>query len=84
MAAKKVAIAGKPNRGAGAEALDAWVSRSPAAAGEAPSQPAEPMKRLTIDVPLSLHSRIKVQCAQEGKKMADVIRTLLEERFPES
>jgi hypothetical protein len=42
------------------------------------------MKRLTIDVPASLHSRIKVQCAQSGQKMADVIRALLAEHFPDA
>ena len=80
---KKVAIGGKPSRATEATAVDAWVANTPPAAAEAPEATAEPMKRLTIDVPASLHSRIKVQCAQEGQKMADVIRALLEERFPE-
>jgi hypothetical protein len=40
------------------------------------------MKRFTIDVPISLHRRIKVQCAERGRKMADEIRTLLERHFP--
>ena len=79
---KKVAIGGKPSRATEATAVDAWVAKAPATTAEAPATPAEPMKRLTIDVPASLHSRIKVQCAQEGQKMADVIRALLEERFP--
>jgi hypothetical protein len=76
---KKVAIGEKPSRATETTAVDAWVAKAPAAA----ATPAEPMKRLTIDVPASLHSRIKVQCAQKGQKMADVIRALLEERFPE-
>ena len=38
--------------------------------------------RLTIDVPISLHRRMKAKCALEGRKMAHVIRELLEERFP--
>lgn len=42
----------------------------------------EPMKRLTIDVPLSLHKRIKSQCALHNLVMADEIRELLERRFP--
>ena len=79
---KKVAIGGKPSRATETTVVDAWVAKAPATAVEAPAAPAEPMKRLTIDVPASLHSRIKVQCAQEGQKMADVIRALLEERFP--
>jgi hypothetical protein len=82
---KKVAIGGKPSRTkeeAAADAVDAWVAKTPAVA-EAAAEPAEPMKRLTIDVPASLHSRIKVQCAQDGLKMADAIRALLAERFAE-
>jgi hypothetical protein len=42
----------------------------------------EPTKRLTIDVPVGLHKRIKSQCAAENSLMADVIRELLEQRFP--
>ena len=45
--------------------------------------PQEPMKRFTIDVPLELHRRIKTQCAMRGKKMADVLREILEREFPE-
>ncbi len=43
----------------------------------------EGMKRLTIDVPASLHARIKSQCALRGVKMADEIRALLERHFSE-
>jgi hypothetical protein len=57
---------------------DQWVeSRTPEGGGE------ERMKRLTIDIPVSLHARIKSQCALRGTKMVDEIRALLEERFPE-
>lgn len=38
-------------------------------------------KRLTIDVPASLHANIKAGCARQGIKMADAIRELLEEQF---
>ncbi len=41
----------------------------------------ESMKRLTIDVPASLHARIKSQCAIRGAKMADEVRELLEKHF---
>jgi hypothetical protein len=56
---------------------DAWVQTR-----EAPEEQAEPMKRFTIDVPTSLHRRIKTRCAERGEKMADVIRALLERDFP--
>lgn len=41
------------------------------------------LKRLTIDIPEPLHRRIKVACARRGAKMADEIRRLLEERYPD-
>jgi ParG len=44
--------------------------------------PAEPMKRFTIDVTVSLHTRVKTECAKSGRKMADVVRDLLERQFP--
>ncbi len=49
---------------------------------ETPPAPAEPMKRLTIDITESLHRRIKATCAQRGTKMVDEIRILLESAFP--
>lgn len=70
---------------------DAWVSDrretpEPTAApvvDPAPSEPVgEPMKRFTIDVPASLHTRVKIGCAQRGLKMADVLREMLEREFP--
>ncbi|WP_445505050.1 hypothetical protein [Microvirga sp. G4-2] len=47
-------------------------------------QPAagEPMKRFTLDVPRSLHTRIKKACADRGEPMADVLREILEREFP--
>ena len=70
---------------------DAWVQdrlgQEPAGVREVSNvtplvQPAEPMKRFTIDVGEGLHRRIKAQCANRGAKMADVIRELLEREFP--
>ena len=56
---------------------DAWISRA------ARPREGEPTKRLTIDVPLSLHQRIKCSCALQGVNMADEIRELLVEKFPD-
>jgi hypothetical protein len=71
---KKVSIAAKPsaNRETSAEA-DKWVESR-----KTMSAPAERMKRLTIDVPESLHRRLKMSCAGRGVKMADEIRIALE------
>jgi predicted DNA binding CopG/RHH family protein len=59
--------------------VDNWVDSRQAADQEN----SEPTKRLTIDVPASLHTRIKIQCAKDGVVMAEEIRTLLEKHFPE-
>ena len=56
---------------------DAWVESRSA------SNTPEPIKRLTVDMPESLHRRLKTQCAIRGTKMADVVRALLMEKFPE-
>jgi hypothetical protein len=73
---KKVTIGTKPNRTGREPSADAWVERRQAVAEDT-------MKRFTIDVSARLHARIKAQCALRGEKMADVIRAMLEERFPE-
>jgi hypothetical protein len=71
---KKVSFGTKPQpKAMPTPSADQWVENlSP-----------EAMKRLTIDLPASLHTRVKVACAQRGVKMADEIRRLLEEKFPE-
>lgn len=40
-------------------------------------------KRLNLNIPASLHSRIKAQCAIEGRDMTQALIELLESRFPE-
>ena len=71
---KKIAFGGKPIPRPGQGSPDDWVA-------DRSMIPAEPTKRLTIDVPLSLHQRVKSQCAVRGEIMADVIRDLLEHHF---
>jgi hypothetical protein len=44
----------------------------------------EPMKRFTIDVPASLHRRIRAACAKRGLKPSSVLRDLLEREFPDT
>jgi hypothetical protein len=75
MSAKKIAFGTKPtNKPAQAPAADDWVDSR--AAGEA-----EIMKRLTIDIPESLHRSIKSQCAMRGSKIADEVRELLLSKY---
>lgn len=72
---KKITFAGKRPSTAATSTPDDWVHNREVGEPEA-------MKRLTIDVPLSLHRRMKSQCAMENLIMADVVRELLEQRFP--
>lgn len=56
-------------------AADVWVeSRSNDDAPQA-------MKRLTIDVPASLHRAIKTQCVLRGTTIADEVRELLLQKY---
>ena len=72
---KKVAFGVKPGAARpDPTQADDWVNR----------RDPEAMKRLTIDVPASLHARIKSQCALRGVKMADDVRELLEKHFQSS
>lgn len=74
MTKKRVTFGAKPSAAkADSPNADTWVQ----------GRAAEPMKRLTIDVPASLHARIKAQCAFRGSKMADEVRALLQQHFPQ-
>jgi predicted HicB family RNase H-like nuclease len=57
---------------------DDWVAARP----ETPTRPQEPTKRLTLDIPASLHRRLKVGCAERGITVAELVREMLDERFP--
>ena len=74
MSTKKVSIGIKPTNKPSPDA-DEWV--------DSRSKDDEPkvMKRLTIDVPESLHRTIKMQCAMRGTKIADEVRELLFAKF---
>jgi proline-rich tail region repeat protein len=54
-----------------------WVG-----ARSAPTAPAGPTKRLTVDVPAELHKRIKIHCATAERQISDIVRELLEEKYP--
>ncbi|HWB12771.1 MAG TPA: hypothetical protein VG826_26330 [Pirellulales bacterium] len=91
MSGKKVMFAAKRPSQITPSDIDGWVEKKdgattaatpPApAAPPAPSPPDIKMKRLTIDVPISLHRKIKTTCALKNLHMADEIRDLLEQHF---
>jgi ParG len=98
MTRKKVTFGTKPQPEELPSDPDAWVSGSEPSDQQEPETKTnstasteigvlaetEKMKRLTIDIPPTLHTRIKVECAQRQKKIADIVRQLLEQEFPVS
>ena len=72
---KKVTIGVKPTSKSTQASADEWVENRNT--GNAP----EPIKRLTIDIPESLHRVIKMQCASRGAKIADEVRELLIQKY---
>ena len=75
MSTKKIQIGMKPTNKAISPSADAWVETR-----KNPDEP-EAMKRLTIDVPASLHRMIKSSCAMRGTKIADEVRELLLQKY---
>lgn len=73
---KKIAFGAKPSAKPIPPAADAWVEKRTESA-----EVEEPMKRLTIDIPESLHRAIKSQCASRGAKIADEVRELLLQKY---
>lgn len=67
--AKRVSFATKPEP----KTVDEWVENPTAE---------EKKMRCTIDIPESLHRRMKAQCALRGVKMNKIIQELLERAFP--
>lgn len=40
-------------------------------------------RRLNLNIPATLHARIKAQCALEGRDMTEALIEMLEARYPE-
>jgi len=61
---------------------DAWINQAREEA--AFNSPAEkkPTVRFTLDVDTELHTRMKIECVRQGKKMSDVLRAILAREFP--
>jgi predicted HicB family RNase H-like nuclease len=80
---KKVTMSTKPSKtNAQKLSADDWVSQGAnlTANGDEPEK--ETTARFTIDIPVSLHARIKSQCALKRVKMREEVLSMLEEKFP--
>ncbi len=78
MTRKIVSIEPKPRtRAAGAgTSPERWIRGEAASAGKF-------AERLTIDIDEGLHQRLRVLAATEGRTMADVVRALPDEAYPD-
>lgn len=73
---KKITIGSKPSSRPKPTSADAWVEAT-SPASNAPAEPAEPTKRLTIEIPQSLHQQVKLKCVRSDVTIADVVRDKL-------
>ena len=55
---------------------EAWIN-------EKPQTTAEKASRLVVDIPADLHRQLKGKCGAEGKKIKDVVQSLIEQYLAE-
>ena len=79
---KKVTFGARPPAAGKPVNPDDWVANTAEAQVAPPAAAPEKIKRLTIDIPLGLHRRVKTGCAREELVIADVVREFLDQRFP--
>ena len=80
---KKVSMSTKPSKSKVEKmTADAWVSQGAAITTNGHEPEKEATSRFTIDIPVSLHARIKSECALRHSKMREVVLEMLEEKFP--
>ncbi len=86
MAGKKVSFSRKPGIADKPVDVEDWVTNREALVEEeqplpAPKVEPEKIKRLTLDIPESLHKAIKLKATNEGVTMVELLRQLLEEHY---
>jgi len=69
---KKVVTIPNPNP------ADDWVNER----ATTPQSKPGPTKRVTIEMPLDLHLRVKVGCAKRMRNIAEIVREFLDNEFP--
>ena len=60
---------------------DDWVNAGKESSPPEPAESQEKIKRLTLDLPLSLHAAIKNAANNKGVTMVNMIRELLEREY---
>jgi hypothetical protein len=79
MSPKKVRFGAKPNATEKPLSADQWVETRVIESVPTPEPSPEKNKRLTIDIPESLHRAFKSKTGGEGKQMADLVRAWIED-----
>jgi hypothetical protein len=77
---KKVAFGTKPTPPAPPASLDDLVKSRSEVAQQQPAANEvtnEGTRRLSLDLPISLHTKVKMHCVQNGLLMADYVRGLI-------
>jgi hypothetical protein len=90
MSRKTFTVAPKPKQPA-AEAIEAYENGGaghdrrppPVSVVSVTNKPAEPTKRLSVDIPASAHTRFKTACSATGRKMVSEIHQFIERRTAE-
>ena len=82
MASKSFKTAPKPQAPA-PEQIDAFVNAGRGTDTNGQGKAEEPTKRLSVDLPESLHTRFKVACTKARAKMAGEIIEMIEKRTKE-
>jgi hypothetical protein len=90
MSKKTFATAPKPRQPT-ADEIDAFErtgtghdrKADPAISAPIQSAPAEPTKRLSLDLPVSTHTRFKTACSATNRKMVNEIQEFIERRTAE-
>lgn len=77
---KRAAIGRRP---AADPRIDGWLRGGGGTGSETPSHASVYTARLTIDVTPELRGRIKVVAFRRGVTVAEMLRQLLEEQFPD-
>lgn len=87
MTRKTVSFKPQARKAASADAMNAWVEQgaeSKSTPEAVPVESKEPIKRLSIDLPASVHRDLMMYCASNGTKAAQVVRGLLEDLLHKS